>query len=203
MGSSDETEPLLSPASDALLSEHESEQQATSCLHGHKKLLILVLILFGWAVIISALVVNFVVMTPAIPTPADGKEIKIFSLSVWGAPASFGTEDKEERIQAIGEYIVNHAKIDLFLLQELWMRPDHETIRAMLPRDLEMTTVGSLAPALCDGRIAPTFCSGLAVVSKFPIKEVSFTEYSAHGYIFYNVAEYWTRKGTGRVQIEM
>ena len=102
----------------------------------HKKLLILVLILFGWAVIISALVVNFVVMTPAIPTPLDGKVIQIFSLSVWGAPASFGTEDKEERIQAIGEYIVNHTKVDLFLLQELWMRPDHETIRicAVLPR---------------------------------------------------------------------
>ena len=40
------------------------------------------------------------------------------------------------------------------------------------------------------------------MVSRFPIKEVSFTEYSAHGYIFYKDGEYWTRKGTGRVRIE-
>ena len=65
-----------------------------------------------------------------------------------------------------------------------------------------MTNVGDLAPALCDGRVAPTFCSGLAVVSKFPIKEVSFTEYTAHGYIFYKDGEYWARKGTGRIRIE-
>jgi len=187
-----ETEPLLGtpPGEDV------------TCVGRHKRLLIILVILLCWAVIITALVVNFVVVSPSIPTPVDDKELTIVSLSVWGSPASFGTEDKEERIKAIGEYIVNHTMVDLFLLEELWMRPDHETIRAMLPKNVQMTAVGDLAPALCDGRVAPTFCSGLAVISRFPIKEVTFTEYSAHGYIFYKDGEYWARKGTGRVRVE-
>jgi len=189
-----------------LLDNHGGEDQETAtCVGRHRRLLIVLVILLCWAVIISALVVNFVVVSPAIPTPGEDRELTLVSLSVWGSPASFGTLDKEERIQSIGEYIVNHTSVDLFLLQELWMRPDHETIRDMLQQkraDLQMTAVGDLAPALCDGRVAPTFCSGLAVVSRFPIKEVVFTEYSAHGYIFYRDGEYWARKGTGRVRVE-
>ena len=36
-----------------------------------------------------------------------------------------------------------------------------------------MTSVGDLSLPSCDGVIAPEFCSGLAVVSRFPILEVS------------------------------
>ena len=35
-----------------------------------------------------------------------------------------------------------------------------------------MTSVGDLSLPSCDGVIAPEFCSGLAVVSRFPILEV-------------------------------
>ena len=34
-----------------------------------------------------------------------------------------------------------------------------------------MTRVGDLAPALCDGRILPTSCSGLALISRFKHKD--------------------------------
>ena len=125
MGDS-ETEPLLGTP--------PPSEDSTSFVGRHKRLLIILVILLCWAVIITALVVNFVVVSPTIPTPGDDKELTIVSLSVWGSPASFGTQDKEERIKAIGEYIVNHTTVDLFLLEELWMRPDHETIRAMLPK---------------------------------------------------------------------
>eukprot|EP00090_Calanus_glacialis_P008884 TRINITY_DN17199_c0_g1_i1.p1 TRINITY_DN17199_c0_g1~~TRINITY_DN17199_c0_g1_i1.p1 ORF type:complete len:355 (-),score=52.60 TRINITY_DN17199_c0_g1_i1:396-1460(-) len=200
----EESKPLLptAPTETYQAVENRNNAEARRCFFRHKKVLIILLILFGWAVIIIALVVNFFVVAPAIPTPTGEKVLKMMSLSVWGSPASFGTKDKEERMVAIGDYIRNHTDVDLYLLQELWMRPDHQTIKSALPSDYMMTAVGSLAPALCDGRVAPTFCSGLAVVSKYPLKEVSFTEYSAHGYIFYKDGEYWARKGTGRVRIE-
>ena len=79
------------------------------------------------------------------------------ALNVWGMPAKVGSEDKELRIkvgfniffwpsfsgrshlqhmmmnpQAIGEYIAK-AEFDVYLLAELWMRPDHATIEASLP----------------------------------------------------------------------
>ena len=84
------------------------------------------------------------------------------------------------QIAAIAAFVANSTEYDLVLLQDLWMRPDHETIRASLPevpsrrikthlfmlQDRVMTRVGDLAPALCDGRVLPTSCSGLAIVSR-------------------------------------
>ena len=75
----------------------------------------------------------------------------------------------------------------MVLLQELWMRPDHETIRSHLPAGYWMSgevrglhcwslivlspEVGDLAPSdICDGRVAPTFCSGLALITNLPVK---------------------------------
>ena len=55
---------------------------------------------------------------------------------VWGSPGSFGTEDKELRIKAIGEYIGNNTEYDVFLLNDLWMRGDHEKIRTFLPESI-------------------------------------------------------------------
>ena len=85
--------------------------------------------------------------------------LRLLSLSVWGAPASLGTKDKTERvsfnsyqtskayfyckmnanatfpqIESIAAFIANSSEYDLVLLQDLWMRPDHETIRAALPK---------------------------------------------------------------------
>ena len=46
---------------------------------------------------------------------------------------------------------------------------------------LVMTSVGSLAPAVCDGRAAPTWCSGLALLTRLPVLDTDFTVYSGEG----------------------
>ena len=38
------------------------------------------------------------------------------------------------QIAAITAFVANSTEYDLVLLQDLWMRPDHETIRASLPK---------------------------------------------------------------------
>ena len=47
-------------------------------------------------------------------------------------PAKVGFKDKELRMKAIGKFI-QKKEHDVYLLSELWMRPDHETIRALVP----------------------------------------------------------------------
>ena len=73
------------------------------------------------------------------------------ALNTWGMPATFGSQDKELRMQAIGEHIAR-GEHDLYLLSELWMRPDHNTIKSLLPANWtqggttgtwHMTTVGN------------------------------------------------------------
>ena len=68
------------------------------------------------------------------------------------------------------------------------MRPDHDKIQQLIPEGTfvnsntvinnalgwDTTSVGDLSLPSCDGVIAPEFCSGLAVVSRFPILEVPF-----------------------------
>ena len=83
------------------------------------------------------------------------------------------------------------------MLSDLWMRPDHDKIQQLIPEGKlprtkrskmqyydagwDMTSVGDLSLPSCDGVIAPEFCSGLAVVSRFPILEVPLT---AHTYSY-------------------
>ena len=141
----------------------------------------------------------------------------MLALNVWGMPAKVGSEDKELRIAAVGD-MINKAEFDVYLLAELWMRPDHETIRQRLPPGYFMSEVGDFALSTCDGRALPTFCSGLAIVSKYPFIEVThpqnrikmyfvfqylmfqkqFLEYSYHGDILKPDGEYWARKGAGK-----
>ena len=62
----------------------------------------------------------------------------------------------------------------------------------------KMTNVGDLAHGMCDGRVAPTFCSGLAVISKHPIIKVKFLPFSVYGGEY----ESWVRRGAGMVTLE-
>jgi len=133
-------------------------------------------------------------------TSENSIPFSVFSLMVWGSPGSFGTEDKELRIQAIGN-LTSNPDWDVMLLSDLWMRPDHATIRSMLPEGHDMTTVDDLSLSSCDGSIAPEFCSGLAIISKFPILEVEFTSFDVSGDLLWDY-EYFLRRGLGRVRIE-
>lgn len=53
------------------------------------------------------------------------------------------SEDKELRIRHMNDMIAK-AEYDAVPLSELWMRPDHETIRQRLPQVTFMTEVGTL-----------------------------------------------------------
>ena len=43
----------------------------------------------------------------------------VFSLMVWGSPGSFGVEDKERRMAALGEFIAADTEHDVFLLNDV------------------------------------------------------------------------------------
>ena len=81
--------------------------------------------------------------------------LRVLALNTWGMPAKVGSEDKELRmkvapcpspdppLQAIGEYI-QKAEYDVYLLAELWMRPDHATIKALIPKVSSNNSFSSL-----------------------------------------------------------
>ena len=102
-------------------------------------------------------------------------ELRVMSLNTWGMPHTLGSEDKELRMAAIGRYI-NQSEHDVYLLEELWMRPDYATIARHVPEGWFITDYSAMTNGGCDGVAAPDGCSGLAVVSRFPFIEVSRRE---------------------------
>ena len=82
--------------------------------------------------------------------------LKVMSLNTWGMPEKLGSEFKTQRMDAIGKEIQKGA-FDIYLLEELWMEPDHNVI-ANYARNASMHITGfrQLAPAACDGRVLPT-----------------------------------------------
>ena len=124
------------------------------------------------------------------------------SLNTWGMPSALGSEYKQQRMKAIAAE-VNKAAYDIYLLEELWMENDYWTVRAGVPKGYNMTEFRGLALPTCDGRVLPTACSGLAIISKFPFHEVEFNSYTEHGNFWKATidGEWFARKGVGRVRI--
>ena len=54
--------------------------------------------------------------------------VRVMSFNTWGMPATFGARDKEARMARIGSMLAG-GEYDLVLLEELWVRADHDTIR--------------------------------------------------------------------------
>ena len=77
------------------------------------------------------------------------------SLNTWGMPGSLGSEFKTQRMAAIAEE-VSKGDFDVYLLEELWMQPDHETIAASIPNNYSITGFRQLSTSACDGRVLPT-----------------------------------------------
>ena len=85
------------------------------------------------------------------------------SLNTWGMPEKLGSEFKTQRMNAIAKEI-SKGEFDIYLLEELWMQPDHETIAKNIPANYSITGFRELAPAACDGRVLPT-CKKLKILN--------------------------------------
>merc|ERR1712088_434476 len=96
--------------------------------------------------------------------------LRVMTFNTWGIPHTFGSKDKEERMEKIG-HLLSRGDYDLVLLEELWMRPDHETIKSSLGPELYMTEYDDLNK--CQGTFSHMFSDG----------------------------EYFSGKGVGRVAI--
>jgi len=130
--------------------------------------------------------------------------IKIFSLNTWDMPGSVGSEFKSERMDAIAKEI-KKGKFDVYLLQELWMEPDHDKIASNLPIGYNITGFRQLSPASCDGRVLPTSCSGLSIISRFPFEDVEFHSFAWKGnWLKMSIdGEVLVGKGVGRVRVTL
>ena len=111
-------------------------------------------------------------------------ELKILSYNLWGLPHIYNSKYKSERISAFANKMkYRQPKFDILLLNELWMQHDHSLIqKAAQEAGLYMTEFRQLASSWCDGRVAPTTCSGLAVLSVFPFKQIQFTRFDYRGW---------------------
>ena len=129
--------------------------------------------------------------------------LKVVALNTWGMPATFGSKYKTPRMEAIRD-VVAKGDYDVFLLEELWMQGDHETVASKVPKGYSMTGFRQLALSTCDGRVAPSFCSGLAIVSKYNFTEIEFNSFTWHGDPAKMTidGEWLARKGVGRVRIQ-
>jgi len=129
--------------------------------------------------------------------------LKVFAFNVWGMPGGLGgCKYKKERMIALANVIQSGTPyFDILLMEELWMEADHSTLaNASKQAGFYMTEFRELASSLCDGRVLITECSGLAIISRHPIKEAEFTMYTWKGTIW--DGEDLAGKGVGRVRIE-
>ena len=164
----------------------------------HKKLIVCLLILL--IIIGNILAIYFVYFY-------NNVRLKVLAYNVWGMPAGLGgCQDKHIRIPALAQSIKNQAvgankdDFDLILFEELWMSADHQIIADNLPNGFYMTKFRELASAWCDGNVLITTCSGLAIISRYPFKEIEFNMYTYRGSIW--DGEGLAGKGVGRVRIE-
>ncbi len=128
--------------------------------------------------------------------------MRVMALNTWGMPHTLGSQDKEERMAAIGR-VIGGGEYNMVMLSELWMRPDHATIKKVVEENgLHMTAYDDLTTG-CDGNVGPWGCSGLAVVSRYPIVQKNFTKYSKQGRFekMFSDGEYFAGKGVGRVRV--
>jgi len=183
-----------------LINEEEKTNRTTSstlsCFRNHKWKLILIVIIVAIAV---ALVIYF---TYSVVT-YGAIQLIVFEFNVWGMPGGIGgCKYKKERMAALAELIRKHEPyFDIFLLAELWMEKDHNLLQeAAQDAGLYMTNYRELASSYCDGRVLITDCSGLAIISVYPIVESEFHMYTWRGTIW--DGEGLAGKGVGRIQIE-
>lgn len=136
-------------------------------------------------------------------------DMKVLSLNVLGLPERYGGLVKEERIDAIAREVAK-GSFDIYFLQELWLEQDHDKIASSLKKGYYITGFRQFTPKSgrfldrCDGIFSPVECSGLAIISKYPFKEIQFNSFSDRGDDTKALidSEAVAAKGAGRVRIE-
>ena len=130
--------------------------------------------------------------------------VRVMSYNTWGMPHAFGSVDKEERMQRIAE-VLARGEYDIVLLEELWVRADHNTIKDAVNDTYHMTEYDDFNDV--DGSAilvpAPGGCSGLAILSKWEFKQKNFTKFTQQGNFgnIFKDGEYLAGKGIGRVTV--
>ena len=134
----------------------------------------------------------------------DVVSVRVMSYNTWGMPATFGAQDKEERMVRIGE-MLSRGEYDIIMLEELWLRDDHNTIQKSIGGQYSMTSYDDFNDV--DGSAilapAPWGCSGLAIISRWPILEKNFTKFSRQGSFghLFSDGEYLAAKGVGKIRV--
>ena len=131
--------------------------------------------------------------------------LKIMQYNVWGIPAI--SQYRNKRMQGLVQIIKNrNPYFDILTLNELWDEQDHNLIhQAAREAGLYMTGFKELNHWGCLGFLGPLDCSGLAIVSAYPIQQTQFIPFRDKGTVigtFNNDFEWLSTKGIGRVRIE-
>ena len=127
-------------------------------------------------------------------------DLNVITYNVWALPV-IGTK-VTERIAALAGQIKmgrigkDKLRFDILLIQELWTKEEHDKIRANLPTNYHMTGYFQLNPYSCNQMAYQ--CSGLAIISAYPLSSIKFEMYNDKGY---GVDELWVAKGFGQVTI--
>ena len=104
-----------------------------------------------------------------LPSVVLSEVFRVLNYNTWGLRTH--NEDHGVRFQAI-QQMIRTSNFDAILLQEIWYRADHELLRQAYPYS---TSFDALNP-----RCTSTSwkCSGLMILSKYPLQEVEFTPFS-------------------------
>ena len=96
--------------------------------------------------------------------------------------------------------VLARGEYDIVMLEELWVRADHTTIKHAVSGLYHMTEYGDFNSILFP---APWGCSGLAILSKWEFKEKNFTKFTQQGKFGnqFKDGEYWAGKGIGKVTV--
>ena len=101
----------------------------------------------------------------------EANVLRVLNLNTWGLGWPISS-DRKARFRALRE-VLAHSDYDVILLQEVWYRADHELLRSAIPH----TTYFGIFNSGCSGYLLPLGCSGLTILSRYPLEEVEFTPF--------------------------
>lgn len=119
------------------------------------------------------------------------QELRLATLNVWDL---YVAKDRKTRMDAIGRFFAkNPRNVDVLALQELWVQDDYRALRAQMALEFPH------AHYFTSGAVG----SGLAVFSRFPIRDAwwrGFTVTGKPGRVF--DGDWYAGKGVGGVRVQ-